>query len=132
MNTQSQTWGIVAASALAFLITAIPNTAHAMGVSFSWSKSDACATRSPAFRLSGVPKGTKKLRFQMKDLNVPSYYHGGGSVSYKGARDARGAFSYKGPCPPRGQTHRYRWTVRAMDAKGKTVGTASATKSFRR
>ena len=122
--------GLFGAFALAFIMA--PGTAHAMGVSFSWSKSDACASRSPAFRLSGVPRGVKRLQFRMTDLDKPSYYHGGGSVSYKGARVARGAFSYKGPCPPRGQSHRYRWTVRALDAKGKTVGTASATRAFRR
>jgi len=122
----------LAALTLAAGMTLLPGSAQAMGVSFSWSKSDACASRSPAFRLSGVPRGVKRLRFQMRDLNMPSYYHGGGTVAYKGARVARGAFSYKGPCPPRGQSHKYRWTVRALDAKGKTVGTASAARAFRR
>ncbi len=132
MMKQTRLISMMFSAALVGVVLMLPNPASAMGISFSWSKSDACASRSPAFRLSGVPKGTKRLRFQMKDLNVPSYYHGGGTVSYKGARVARGAFSYKGPCPPRGQTHRYRWKVKAMDAKGKSVGTASATKSFRR
>jgi len=132
MRVYSRIYITLPAMALAALIMGLPQSAEAMGVSFSWSKSDACASRSPAFRLSGVPRGVKRLSFRMRDLNMPSYNHGGGTVSYKGARVARGAFSYRGPCPPPGQTHRYRWTVRAKDAKGKTVGTASATKSFRR
>jgi len=122
----------IAAAALAGMLLLAPDAASAMGLSFSWSKLDACATKSPAFKLSGVPRGTKKLRFSMKDMNAPGYHHGGGTVSYKGPGVSRGAFSYKGPCPPRGQNHKYVWTVKALDAKGKLLGRASSSRSFRR
>ncbi len=123
---------VFGALALAGMFLFAPQAANAMGVSFSWSKADACATKSPAFKLSGVPRGAKRLRFAMKDLNVPSYYHGGGTIAYKGLKIARGAFSYRGPCPPRGQKHTYRWTVKALDAKGKTLGSASSSRAFKR
>jgi len=118
--------------ALAGLFLFTPWHAYAMGVSFNWSKADTCARKSPAFKLSGVPRGTRKLRFFMKDLDVPAYFHGGGTVAYTGPWVGRGAFSYKGPCPPRGQKHSYRWTVKAVDAKGKVLGKASATRPFQR
>jgi hypothetical protein len=55
------------------------------------------------------------LRFTMTDLDAPNFVHGGGSVVYDGQRlIPRGAFSYRGPCPPGGQ-HRYRWTVDTED-----------------
>jgi phosphatidylethanolamine-binding protein (PEBP) family uncharacterized protein len=67
----------------------------------------------------------------MVDLNLPSFRHGGGTISYQGGKElAAGAFSYTGPCPPPGQRHNYRWTVRALDAGGKTLATASAAAPF--
>ena len=41
----------------------------------------------------------------------------------------RGAFSYKGPCPPQGQ-HSYQWTVEAQDGTGKVLARATVTKNF--
>lgn len=106
------------------------STVHAMGLSFSWAGVPACGSNSPAFSLSGVPKGTSKLSFNMVDLNVPSYQHGGGSVAYQGnSRIPAGRFSYKGPCPPSGQ-HTYRWTVEALDASGKVLASGSASRPF--
>jgi phosphatidylethanolamine-binding protein (PEBP) family uncharacterized protein len=67
----------------------------------------------------------------MVDLNVPSYPHGGGTISYQGGNQiAAGSFSYKGPCPPEHQRHNYRWTVKALDAGGKTLATTSAASPF--
>ena len=40
-----------------------------------------------------------------------------------------GAFKYKGPCPPMG-THYYKFTVKALDAKGKVLEKASAKQPF--
>jgi phosphatidylethanolamine-binding protein (PEBP) family uncharacterized protein len=77
-----------------------------------------------------VPAGTKRLTFVMKDLDAPSFPHGGGTLAFTGqAQVSRGAFSYKGPCPPSGQ-HNYRWTIEAQDAAGKTLATATVTKKF--
>ena len=102
-------------------------------VDFTWEGTAPCFDpKSPPFSVSGVPAGTKALRFVMKDLDAPSYPHGGGTVPYHGqSRIGRGAFTYKGPCPPSGQ-HRYQWTVEALDGNGKTLTTAKVTKNFPR
>jgi len=98
---------------------------------FSWSGTAACFDpQSPPFSLMGVPAGTKQLKFAMRDLDAPNFQHGGGTVPYQGQNQiARGAFSYRGPCPPQGQ-HRYQWTVEAQDDAGRTLATATVTKEF--
>ena len=107
------------------------STAAAMSLSFSWTGVARCSSSPPAFTLSDVPAGTRKLAFNMVDLNLPSYPHGGGTVSYQGGNQiVAGSFSYQGPCPPAGQRHNYRWTVKALDAEGKTLATASAASRF--
>ncbi len=100
-------------------------------VDFTWEGTAPCFDpKSPPFTLSGVPAGTKALRFAMKDLDAPNFPHGGGTVPYRGqSRIERGAFAYKGPCPPSGQ-HRYQWMVEAQDGGGKTLATATAMKKF--
>jgi len=108
---------------------------HAQVPSFSvdvkWAGSKACCDpQSPPFTLTDIPPGTRRLRFTMTDLDAPNFVHGGGSVLYSGQRlIPRGAFSYRGPCPPRGQ-HRYHWTVDAEDAAGHTLAIATITKNF--
>lgn len=66
----------------------------------------------------------------MVDLNVPTFHHGGSIIPYAGDAVKRGAIRYTGPCPPAGQHHRYQWTVKALDAAGKTLATAIATETF--
>jgi hypothetical protein len=105
--------------------------AIAMSLSFSWSGVARCPSNPPVFALSDVPPGTSRLAFNMIDLNLPSYPHGGDTIPYQGGSQiAAGSFSYKGPCPPEHQRHNYRWTVKALDAGGKTLATASAASSF--
>jgi hypothetical protein len=123
-------WAIVA---LAVVAAPSPASAQApsFGVDFSWESTAACFDpKSPLFTLSGVPPGTKRLNFAMKDLDAPSFPHGGGTIAYIGQTQvSRGAFSYKGPCPPSGQ-HTYQWTVEAQDAAGKSLATATVAKKF--
>lgn len=103
--------------------------AHAMSVSFQWGPTTKCFdTKSPPMTLSGVPAGTVKLDIRMVDLNVPDYPHGGGKIPYTGNSLPYGAFHYHGPCPP--ATHGYQFTVKALDANGKTLATAKARKNF--
>jgi hypothetical protein len=105
--------------------------AIAMSLSFSWTGVARCSSTPPAFTLSAVPAGTSRLGFNMVDLNLPSYPHGGGTITYQGGSQvAAGSFSYKGPCPPERQRHNYRWTVKALDAGGKTLATANAASPF--
>lgn len=106
------------------------------GIAFSWGDIKKCTNGNPntvpnpAFTLRGVPEGTTAIRFQMKDLAVPSYAHGGGKVAYKsGNTIAPGAFKYRSPCPPSGR-HTYQWTATALDAKGKNLAQATAKKQY--
>ena len=100
-------------------------------IDFTWQGTKACFDpQSPPFTLSGVPPGTKTLRFTMKDLDAPSFDHGGGTIAYTGQqRIPRGAFTYRGPCPPNGQ-HHYAWSVEALDAAGKALVVATMVKPF--
>lgn len=103
----------------------------AFAVDVQWEGSKSCFDpQSPPFTVNGVPSGTRQLRFTMKDLDAPNFVHGGGVAAYNGERQIRrGAFSYRGPCPPSGQ-HRYRWTVDAEDAAGHPLAIATITKNF--
>lgn len=114
---------------LVAMMVAVPASASAMSLSFSWGPTKKCFdSKSPPMTISKVPKGTVKLKIKMADLNS-SYNHGGGTVKYKGSgKLPYGAFRYKGPCPP--SPHTYKFTVRAVDAKGKTLAKASAKKRF--
>jgi phosphatidylethanolamine-binding protein (PEBP) family uncharacterized protein len=103
----------------------------AMSVKFSWAGHPSCSSSSPAFTVSDVPEGTVHLTFKMIDKNVPNYPHGGGTIAYEGKNEIpSGAFAYTGPCPPAGQQHAYKWTVRALDANGKELASAVAVGKF--
>ena len=124
-------WFCAAMAVLVLLGGGLSHAQSKFAVDFTWEGTASCFDpKSPPFSLNGVPAGTKVLRFAMKDLDAPSFPHGGGSVPYSGQnRIERGAFAYKGPCPPEGQ-HSYQWTVEAQDGAGKTLATATATKRF--
>jgi len=114
----------------ALAMAAAPATASAFSARFSWAGIAACERISPAFELAGVPAGSKRLRFEMKDLDVPGFHHGGSAIAYEGDTVKQGAIRYIGPCPPGGEHHRYRWTIQALDASGKVLGTAIAEATF--
>jgi hypothetical protein len=116
----------LAASILTAMVL-VSNEAQAFALSFRW-----CGA-SPEFQLRDVPKETATLDFHMQDLMVPSYPHGGGSVPYRGEASVPcGSLSgsYRGPSPPPPQIHTYRWTVKALDASGKTLATATSERKF--
>jgi phosphatidylethanolamine-binding protein (PEBP) family uncharacterized protein len=108
----------------------VSSGASAMSLSFSWAGVPHCSHHSPAFTLSLVPAGTRRLAFRLVDLDFPPFPHGGGTIAYQGDNVAAAAFSYVGPCPPPGHRHTYRWTVRALDAAGKMLATASAARPY--
>ena len=97
---------------------------------FSWAGIPACASTSPAFELNNVPADTRQLSFVMTDLDMPSFNHGGSTVTYTGNVVERGAVTYTGPCPPKGERHNYRWTVQALDVAGNVLGTGTAEALF--
>lgn len=115
------------AASIAAAMVLVSSQAQAFAVNFRW-----CGA-SPEFNLRDVPKGTATLDFHMQDLMVPSYPHGGGSVPYRGeATIPCGSLtgSYRGPSPPPPQIHTYRWTVKALDASGKPLATATSERKF--
>ena len=120
----------VAALSLAVLLLPTAEAAAKMKVSFTWGPTKACFdSKSPPFTISGVPARTKTLSFKMVDLNVPTYPHWGGTVRYTGQKKIPyGAFRYKGPCPPK--PHVYQFTVKALNAAGQTIATATAKRRF--
>ena len=127
---------IVLAALILLASAVVAAEAASLSVSFTWGKTPACSSGnpstigSPAFKVGGVPKGTKTLRFLMTDLDARSYYHGGGSVAYSGKSSIpAGAFRYKGPCPPNGR-HTYNWSVDALDGGGKVLASGSARRRF--
>ncbi len=101
-----------------------------IGVSFEWTLENMCSQRSPEIRVAELPPQTAELQVVLQDLDAPTYNHGGGSVRHDGSGViAAGALRhYKGPCPP-GLAHRYRFTVRAVDAAGVVVGMGAAERS---
>ena len=126
---------------LAFSLAALAFSAGAghaeMTVSFKWGGIPLCTTgkpntvANPEFVLKGVPEGTNRLSFKLKDLDVPGYNHGGGTVKVKlsgAGKIPSGAFKYKSPCPPSGK-HTYEWTVIAKNG-GKTLATAKARRKY--
>lgn len=119
----------VPATMLMLLLTTAGAQA-AMQVSFDWGPTMKCFDpKSPPIEVSGVPQGTVKLDIRMIDLDMPSYPHGGATVAWSGQSSLPyGAFRYRGPCPP--SPHTYEFTVKALDAGGRTLATATARKRF--
>lgn len=124
------------AAALA-LLCASAQSAAAFSFSFGWEGLKLCNSgrpnkvQNPAFRLKGVPAGTKYIRFRLKDQDAPGYNHGGGVVAYKGQKViAPGAFKYKSPCPPSGR-HTYVWTATAQTKKiGGILASAKSARKY--
>jgi phosphatidylethanolamine-binding protein (PEBP) family uncharacterized protein len=114
----------------AALAATMPAHAFAFSISVDWTGTAACFDRqSPVIHLADVPKGTAKIKFRMTDLQAPRFPHGGGAVAYSGqASLAKGAFAYKGPCPP--SPHRYHWVAEALDTAGHVIGRAATTLKF--
>lgn len=85
---------------------------------------------SPALTWTDVPDGTAELALTLTDLDAPSYVHWvvyGIAPEVTGAAEgtvpdgaivrtnSAGSVGYAGPCPPDGETHRYLFTVHALN-----------------
>jgi phosphatidylethanolamine-binding protein (PEBP) family uncharacterized protein len=115
----------------AVLVLTSMHEASAFSAHFSWSGIKACGRTSPAFTIDDAPKGTESLRFMMNDTDAPNFRHGGSTIPYNGSgRVPEGAIDYIGPCPPAGATHRYIWTIEALDRSGKIVARTTAEGPF--
>jgi phosphatidylethanolamine-binding protein (PEBP) family uncharacterized protein len=104
----------------------------ALDVDFSWEEEHRCSSKSPAIQVAGVPEGTKSFKVSLVDLDVPFWHHGGGAVENDGSGIiAAGSLKsgYNGPCPPSG-SHRYEFTVHAVDEEGRIIGTGKRMKKF--
>lgn len=88
-------------TAIAAVLLGVQTRAEAFTAAFSWAGIPACQTTSPAFALDQVPVGTRRLRFVMHDLQMPSFQHGGSTIAYNGDAVPRGSIWYIGPCPPK-------------------------------
>ncbi len=109
--------------------------AGVFSVAFKWGKIPQCndgfpgTVQNPIFTLSKVPSGTKKIVFEMEDLDYSSVQDGG-AVTYTGQKVIEpGAFKYESPCPS-GRARTYEWTASAIDASGNNIGKASARKKY--
>ncbi|MBJ3774748.1 YbhB/YbcL family Raf kinase inhibitor-like protein [Acuticoccus mangrovi] len=121
------------------ILVATPGSAGAFSISFDWSGLKLCNTGrpnrvgSPAFRVTGLPPGTKSVVFKLVDLDVPRYNHGGGTVTMtRSGTVPPGAFRYQSPCPPGGR-HTYEWRATAKagpNGRGATLGTTSARRRY--
>ncbi|MDQ2090451.1 hypothetical protein [Marimonas arenosa] len=122
---------------LAAAAMAATSAAAEMTLSFKWGNIPLCTSgrpntvANPEFVLRGVPAGTNRITFKLKDLNVPTYNHGGGTVKVQMSGSGKipaGVFKYKSPCPPSG-VHTYEWTATAK-AGSKTLATARARRNY--
>ena len=112
--------------------------ADEFSLSFEWGDIPPCgngqpnSVPNPIFILANVPEGTKFIRFDMTDLDMPSYNHGGGTVAYTGQTVINpGAFTYASPCPI--GVHQYEWTAKAKKKKrffNRAIGVAKAVKNY--
>ncbi|QBF33793.1 phospholipid-binding protein [Thalassococcus sp. S3] len=117
------------------LILSATTASADFSISFKWGDIPLCTSGkpnrvgNPQFVLKGVPQGTKVIEFRLKDLDVPSYNHGGGKVKVSGdGRMPAGIFKYKSPCPPSG-AHTYEWTATAKNGR-QVLGTATARRRY--
>ena len=122
--------------AICFSIIAATTAAHAdFRISFEWGNIPLCTTGrpntvpNPAFRVTGVPAGTETIEFELTDLDVPSYNHGGARLRMTGDGTVpSGTFTYRSPCPP-GEVHTYEWEATARAAR-QVLGVATARRDY--
>lgn len=100
---------------------------------------------SPPLRWTAPPRGTVSLALTVTDPDAP----GGPFVHWRltrispsaralpegsraGGRNGFGKTGYGGPCPPRGQAHRYVFELRALGRGGKVLAKARLVSTYAR
>ena len=118
-------------------VLGLSQPALAFDISFDWTGLELCTSGTPNlvdnpfFSLQEVPSDTRFIRFQLTDLDVPQYNHGGGTVAFNGEGAViPGQFQYKSPCPPDGP-HTYQWRATALSSKtGGELATALSSRRY--
>jgi Raf kinase inhibitor-like YbhB/YbcL family protein len=101
---------------------------------------------SPALRWTHPPRGTHSFSLSIVDLDThPRFLHwsvngispathrlASGAHAGRSRRNSFGHVGYDGPCPPAGQTHRYRFRLVALDARGRVLAAATLVGTYRR
>ncbi len=121
---------------LAFAAALTASSAVAeFAIGFTWGDIPLCTSGtpntvgSPRFVVSGLPDGTERIDFRLRDLDAPGYDHGGGAVRINRAGTVPfGTFTYRSPCPPGGR-HTYEWTATARGAR-QVLGRATARRRY--
>lgn len=124
--------GLAATALLAGLIALLPEVAMAEDLTVDFKFTGRCSKVSPEIHVGNVPPGTVMFSARLKDLDVPSWRHGGGKVpADPSGIIPQGALKdgYNGPCPPSG-SHMYEFTVKALDANGDTLAEGSKRQRF--
>ena len=104
----------------------------ALDVDFSWKEEHRGSSKNPEIRVAGIPDGTRFLEANLVDLDVPFWSHGGGKVENDGSGIIPAGSlksGYNGPFPPSG-SHRYEFTVNAIDDQGQIIGTGKRMQKF--
>jgi Raf kinase inhibitor-like YbhB/YbcL family protein len=101
---------------------------------------------SPPLRWTAPPRGTRVLALTVIDLDTrPPFRHwdltripprvrglaAGSRIGHTGRNDF-GRLGYGGPCPPRGQPHRYRFRLTAIATGGHVLARADLVAIYRR
>ena len=116
---------IIIAAAMALVVT--PALADFRLTVTTWGDIPLCTSGrpntvpNPPLVLRDIPEGTTRIDFELVDLNVPGFDHGGGRINIASNADGTipaGTFRYRSPCPP-GAVHTYEW--RATARAGRTV-----------
>lgn len=134
---------MLAVLASAFVLTSpVLAQGHALPARFTCDGSDV----SPPLSWTAPPAGTTTLSLRLVDLDTtPQFRHwlvsgipttmrslGAGSHVGNAAENTFGRSGYGGPCPPPGQTHRYLFTLTALDRRGKLLASARLLVTYRR
>jgi phosphatidylethanolamine-binding protein (PEBP) family uncharacterized protein len=117
---------------LAGLAALTPEAAMAADLTLDYKFTQRCSKVSPEIRVGNVPPGTVTFSAKLRDLDVPTWRHGGGKVpADPSGVIPQGALKegYNGPCPPTG-SHVYEFTVKALDANGDVLAQGHKKQSF--
>ena len=101
-------------------------------IDFTFEDRHRCSSTSPEIKVDTIPQGTKSFQIKLVDLDVTFWNHGGGTVENDGSGiipEGSLKSGYNGPCPP-GGSHRYEFTVSAIDDNGKTLSSGKKMQKF--